>query len=173
MKRKPNVRYRAAQNNSPEAPQASLLDEATVAASKLDSASLRKVMNETSEKIFEDIGGKSLERRLAQLERSLDVYDQDLERTMTHEDPDRFRWRIKPAEAVRIGREIDGLRKQITELREGAWKTAGDILKEFMQQPEPQAESTQPEPEAHKVESTEDSQIEVGRPPDAATRDAA
>lgn len=167
MKRRPNVRYRAprTETGNQETSQETTLSDHEIlmqgaeAMKRLDSDSLRNLLDETAEKLFEDFGGKSLERRIAQHECSLDVYQQDLDRTMSHPEPDKFRWRIKPAESVRIGREIDAVNKQIIEMRERAWQMAKEMVEELMQQhdrhryEQKQAEAqtqpatTQPEPQ--------------------------
>ncbi|MCA8936056.1 MAG: hypothetical protein KDB68_07605 [Planctomycetes bacterium] len=136
MKRRPNVRYRAPrtqpENQETKPSDAESPQQNAEPAKHFDSDSLRKLLEETSQRLFEDFGGKSLERRVAQHEASLDVYQQDLDRTMVHNEPDKFRWRIKPAESIRIGREIDALTKQITELRERTWQMAKETVEGFM-----------------------------------------
>ena len=98
-------------------------------------------------------------RRVAQHEASLDVYQQDFDRTMVHSEPDKFRWRIKPAESIRIGREIDALTKQITELRERTWKMAKETVESFMyerhmqQHAMTETQTPAPQPEAPKDEA--------------------
>ena len=174
MKRRPNVRYRKPEQQKQDKP--SVTAQAGDAVQDLSSDELRETANQAAQKFFEDWGGKSLERRLQQDEKLLDVLEQDIERSLKHPDPDKFRWRVKPSEKIRIGREMDVLTKQIQELREKAWNEAVEMIQYFMSigeitraqdESEPQMEI--PRPTAFKVPSAPRAKEQ----PEGATRGAA
>ena len=66
--------------------------------------------------LFRLRGGEGLKRAQRLLDGTLDVYEQDLQRTRSDNSPEKFRWRVKPAEAMRAMREQQRLQAALEEL---------------------------------------------------------
>lgn len=66
--------------------------------------------------LFRLRGGAAMQRALRMLEGTLDVYEQDLQRARADNAPEKFRWRVKPAEAMRAMREQQRLQAALEAL---------------------------------------------------------
>jgi hypothetical protein len=66
---------------------------------------LNAMSEDIARRMFREKGGESLMRDLRAIEGTLRMYEQDVERGMENDSPDKFRWRVSPGTATRLRKE--------------------------------------------------------------------
>jgi hypothetical protein len=90
----------------------------------------RLMKDEAAQRLFHERGGKALMDGLSQIEGALRMHEQDLDRGLRNENPEKFRWRVTPSVAIRLRAERKHLKAALAEL---ATKCKADAEKEFNQ----------------------------------------
>ena len=93
---------------------------------------IEKATREAASQLFKQRGGERLQRALRLIEATLDVYEQDLARAKRDENPEKFKWRVKPGEALRCQRELMKLMTMIELLEEDCARVAGELIAEHL-----------------------------------------
>jgi hypothetical protein len=111
---------------------------------------LRQLEGEVARKMFHEYDGDTLMRDLKAIDGSLQMHEQDVERGMRNENPEKFRWRVSPVVAARLRKEreaVEGkLQKLLDRCAQDAKKYVADLYPDFAEpEPEPQpAPETEP-----------------------------
>lgn len=121
-----------------------------------------------ADQLFEHYGGHDLEESLATMRETLALYREEIQRARKCEDPDNFKWLVKPSEGIRAEREVTRLNQFINALRERCFKEAQEGARELIEhhhqvqierakeelRKREQAKTESPEPE--RVEATKE-----------------
>lgn len=107
----------------------------------------RTILEDVAQGLFSSRGGARLIDTIADIDGTLIIYRQDVQRGMENESPHKFRWRVSPSVAQRLRRERRQLIEEVKKLRSECEAEAERQVTEFCgpAQPVPAPEATLPE----------------------------
>ncbi|MCA8911179.1 MAG: hypothetical protein KDB82_05720 [Planctomycetes bacterium] len=106
----------------------------------------RKSVDETADAIYQKNGGDSIDAAIRRAERTLALYEKDLDALDNSDDPGR-RWKITPTAALQWQRELERQQKRKDDLYKECWGMARKLVDEWMAE-KAQQQGTQPQPPA-------------------------
>jgi hypothetical protein len=77
---------------------------------------LNQLEGEIARRLFHEKGGDDLLKNLRQISGTLKMYQQDVDRGLENVNPEKFRWRVKPAEAQRLRKEEKQVETELQKL---------------------------------------------------------
>jgi hypothetical protein len=82
-------------------------------------------------RLFSERGGDELIETLATIQGTLVMHQQDVERGMANDNPEKFRWRVSPAVALRLRKERKQLEAEVKALQAEARAEAAKWINDY------------------------------------------
>jgi hypothetical protein len=127
MQSKPDVRPPVAGHPNP--------DQRREPGSHFPPVDLKQLEGEVARRLFHEKDGDSLLKDLRQISGTLKMYQQDIDRGLENENPEKFRWRVSPGVAQRLRKEEKQVEAQLQKLLNECKAEAEKIVKEMYPQP--------------------------------------
>jgi hypothetical protein len=129
----------------------------------------RAMTEDIARRLFREKGGDGLMQDIRSVEDTLLMYQQDVDRGLRNENPEKFRWRVNPGVAARLRKELRQLQAELRKVMAECKAEAEKVMAETY--PPPKTDTPAPQADVKPAQPAGKTEKEAA--PSAPTREAA